>query len=166
VADISAAKAIAQYAGPVLLAHGELDTVVPLSHMERLAAAARAARADDPRAAPVETLVVPDGHHSWLYEDAAYRGVVAGFLTRAFGGPLDPADAAERAEATNAERIPDIESSFAAIEAAGGLRTLASVALPGATRPPQVEPESRESLESRASSPAPGTIPAAPRVEP
>ena len=70
VADISAAKAIAQYAGPVLLAHGEFDTVVPPSHMERLAAAARAARADDPRAAPVETLVVTEGQHSWLYEDA------------------------------------------------------------------------------------------------
>jgi pimeloyl-ACP methyl ester carboxylesterase len=160
VADISAAKAIAQYAGPVLLAHGELDTVVPLSHMGRLAAAARAARVDDPRSAPVETLVVAEGHHSWLYEDAAYRGVVAGFLTRALGGPLDPADATERAKATNAERIPDIESSFAAIEAAGGLRTLASVALPGATRPPRVEPE------SRGGTPASGTIPAAPRVEP
>src|SRR4029079_11312986 len=66
VADISAAKAIAQHAGPGLLPHGELDTAVALSHMARLAAAARAARADDPRSAPVETLVVPEGHHSWL----------------------------------------------------------------------------------------------------
>ena len=86
---------------------------------------------------------------------------MAGFLTRAFGGPLDPADAAERAEATNAERIPDIESAFEAIKGTpGGLRTLASVALPGATRPPRVEPD------AGASTAAPGTIPAAPTVEP
>ena len=161
VADISAARAIARYAGPVLLAHGEFDTVVPPSHMERLAAAARAARADDPTAAPVETLVVKDGQHSWLYEDREYRGVVAGFLTRVFGGPLDPADAVARAEASNAERIPDIESAFAAIKGTpGGLRTLASVALPGATRAPRVDPD------PDTGPPASGTIPAAPNIEP
>lgn len=161
VADISAARAIAQYTGPVLLAHGELDSVVPPSHMERLAAAARAARADDPNAAPVETLVVKGGHHSWLYEDPGYRGAVAGFLARVLGGPLDPADAAERAEASNAERIPDVESTFAAIKGTpGGLRTLARVALPGATRPPRVD-------AGDATPPAPGAVPAAPTtVEP
>ncbi len=161
VDDISAARAIARYAGPVLLAHGEFDTVVPLSHMERLAAAARAARASDPKAAPVETLVVKDGQHSWLYEDREYRSVVAGFLARVFGGPLDPAKAAACAEASNAERIPDIESDFAAVKGTpGGLRTLASVALPGATRPPRVD------AHDGAAAPAPGTIPAAPTVEP
>jgi len=161
VADISAARAIARYAGPVLLAHGEFDTVVPPSHMERLAATARAARAVDPKAAPVETLIVMDGQHSWLYEDREYRGAVAGFLTRAFGGPLEPAEAAARAEASNAERIPDIESAFAAIKGTpGGLRTLASVALPGATRPP------RPDQDPETSPPASGTIPAAPNVEP
>jgi alpha-beta hydrolase superfamily lysophospholipase len=160
VADISAARAIARYAGPVLLAHGEFDTVVPPSHMERLADAARAARADDPKAAPVETLVVKDGQHSWLYEDREYRGVVAGFLTRAFGGPLDPAEAAARAEASKVERIPDIESAFAAIKGTpGGLRTLASVALPGATRAPRVDPD------PATSPPASGSIPAAPTIE-
>ena len=50
VTAISAAAAIARYRGPVLLAHGENDSVVPRSHLGRLAAAARAARADDPSA--------------------------------------------------------------------------------------------------------------------
>lgn len=160
VADISAARAIARYTGPVLLAHGELDSVVPLSHMERLAAAARTARGSNTNASPVETLVVKGGHHSWLYEDPGYRGVVAGFLARVLGGPLDPATAAERAELTPAERIPDIESAFAAIKGRpGGLRTLASVALPGATRPPRMGADGTPP-------PAPGAIPAAPTVEP
>jgi hypothetical protein len=105
--------------------------------------------------------VVKDGQHSWLYEDREYRGVVAGFLARAFGGPLDPAEATARAEATDAERIPDIESAFAAIKGTpGGLRTLASVALPGATRPPRLDPD------PATSPPTSGTIPAAPTVEP
>jgi pimeloyl-ACP methyl ester carboxylesterase len=161
VEDISAARAIARYAGPVLLAHGEFDTVVPPSHMDRLAAAARAARADDPTAARVETLLVKGGQHSWLYEDPGYRAVMAGFLARVFGGPLDPTEAAERAEATNAERIPDVESAFAAIKGTqGGLRTLASVALPGATRPPRVDADGDVITQ------APGPIPAAPTREP
>jgi len=86
---------------------------------------------------------------------------VAGFLARVFGGPLAPADAAERAEATNAERIPDIESAFEAIKGTpGGLRTLASVALPGATRPPRLDPD------SDAIAPPPGSVAAAPPIEP
>ncbi len=138
VTDISAAAAVARYAGPVLLAHGEDDTVVPRSHLERLAASARAARAGDPNAAPVETLVVDLGQHSWLYEDPGYRRVVAGFLARALGGPFDPETAADLAAATPAERLPDGEARFAAIdETPGGLRTLAQVALPGATRAPR-----------------------------
>ena len=44
VRDVSASDAIARYRGPVLLAHGELDSVVPPAHMARLAAAARAGR--------------------------------------------------------------------------------------------------------------------------
>ncbi len=142
VTAISASAAIAHYPGPVLLAHGEDDNVVPRSHMERLAAAARSARADDPSAAPVETLVVADGQHSWLYEDAGYRAVVAGFLARALGGPFDPSTAAELAAATPTHRLPDGEARFAAIdETVGGLRTLAQVALPGATRAPRPEPD-------------------------
>ena len=141
VRDVSAADAIARYRGPVLLAHGDLDTVVPPAHTERLAAAARAGRAaatteqsDSP--ALVETLVVPGGQHSWLYEFPAYRRAVATFVARAFAGPLDPTAAGDVAAATRAERIPDAEGRFAAVEETpGGFRTLAQVAMPGATRP-------------------------------
>jgi uncharacterized protein len=136
VADISAARAIARYRGPVLLAHGDADQVVPFGHMARLAAAARATR-EGPDQAPVETLAIPGGQHSWLYEDATYRATVARFLTTALGGPLAPDEAASIAAATHAERIPDGESRFAAVDATpGGFRTLARVALPGATRAP------------------------------
>jgi hypothetical protein len=83
----------------------------------------------------VETLIVTGGQHSWLYEDPEYRRAVARMLTLACGGPLDPETAGEIAAATPAERIPDAETEFAAVaEAKGGLRTLAQVALPGATR--------------------------------
>jgi pimeloyl-ACP methyl ester carboxylesterase len=137
VTAVSATAAMARYAGPVLIAHGEDDGVVPRSHFERLAAAARAGRADDPIAAPVETLLVEGGQHSWLYEDAGYRRSVAAFLTRALGGPFDPATAADLAAATRAERIPEAEATFGTVEELpGGFRTLAQVALPGATRPP------------------------------
>ena len=145
VADISATNAIARYDGPVLFAHGAEDVVVPPSHMGRLASAARAARAGDPWAADVETLVIEGGKHSWLYEDAGYRRVVAGFLARALGGPLDPATAAELAATTHAERIHDGEGPFAAVEETpGGFRSLAQVALPGATRSPRPDPEGVE----------------------
>ena len=137
VPDISSTAAIARYRGPVLLAHGADDDVMPVGHLARLADAARRARADDPDAAPVETLVVAGGQHSWLYEDEGYRRAVARFLTEACGGPFEPEAAAEIAAATPSERIPDLETRFAAMEETyGGLRTLAQVALPGATRAP------------------------------
>ncbi len=142
VRDVSASDAISRYRGPVLLAHGDLDTVVPPSHMQRLGAAARAGRgasaSDAPGGghSPVETLVVPGGQHSWLYEFPAYRQVVAAFVSRAFDGPMEPADAGAVAAATPVTRIPDAEARFAAVEdTPGGFRTLAQVALPGATRP-------------------------------
>lgn len=141
VPEISATAAIARYTGPILLTHGDEDAVVPVAHMERLAGAARAARTE-PDAAPVETLTIPGGQHSWLYEYPAYRQAVAGFLARALGGPLDPAEAGRAAEATRAERAPDRELPFAAVEATpGGFRALADVARPGATRPaPEATP--------------------------
>jgi len=139
VTEVSAASAIARYRGPVLLAHGSLDTVVPPMHMARLAAAARRARADDPAAAPVETLTVPAGQHSWLYEDPTYRARVARFLTMSLRGPLEPDQAGEIAAATRAERIPEGETPFTALDATpSGFRGLAQVALPGATRVPDV----------------------------
>ena len=142
VADISSTAAIARYRGPILLAHGDQDTVVPPSHLGRLAGAARASRVDEPDPAPVETLLLAGGQHSWLYEDSRYRSTVAGFLARSLDGPLDPATAADRAAATQAQRIPDGEAQFEAVkETPGGLRTLARVALPGATRAPRERDE-------------------------
>ena len=133
VRDINATAAIARYHGPILLAHGDLDAVVPPAHMARLAAAARAARG--PGDPPVETVRIADGHHSWLYESAMYRRVVARAATTALGGPLSPDEAGSIAAATPAERIPDGEVAFAATEEIeGGARSLAKVVLPGATR--------------------------------
>jgi uncharacterized protein len=141
VRDVSASDAIARYRGPVLLAHGELDTIVPPTHMARLAAAAMAGRASAAGqpggTAPVETALIPGGQHSWLYEIPGYRRTVARFVARAFGGPMEPEAAGELAAATPAERIPDAEGRFGAVEdTPGGFRTMAHVALPGATRPP------------------------------
>jgi alpha-beta hydrolase superfamily lysophospholipase len=135
VPDVSASTAIARYRGPVLLAHGSDDTVVPVSHVRRLTAAAQASRTA-PGSAPVESITIEGGQHSWLYEFPAYRAAMAGFLARSLGGPLDPDTAARIAAATPAERPPEREGPFAAVEATpGGLRTLAQVAVPGATRP-------------------------------
>jgi pimeloyl-ACP methyl ester carboxylesterase len=154
VADTSASAAIARYRGPVLLAHGTEDSVVPPGHMDRLAAAARSTRDETATEAVVETLLVEGGAHSWLYEDVGYRRMVAAFLARALGGPYDPATAADLAAAATAERIPDGETAFAAVEdTMGGVRTLAELALPGATRRRPIEPEDV-------------AIPAAPTTEP
>jgi hypothetical protein len=116
---------------------------VPATHLDRLAAAARSTRAQDSSAAPVETLVVAGGEHSWLYEDPGYRRAVATFLARSLGGPLSPRAAGDAAAATPAERVPDGETRFAAVdENPGGFRTLAQVAMPGGTRAP-VRPPAR-----------------------
>lgn len=156
VADVSGAAAIARYRGPILLAHGTEDLVVPPRHMARLAAAARATRAGDPDAAVVKTILIEGGHHSWLYEDARYRRAVAEFLATALGGPFDPVTAGELAANTLAERIPEGETAFAALEeTTGGLRTLASVALPGATRMNGSAPE----IVPPAPAPAPAVEP-------
>ena len=137
VRDISATSAIARYTGPVLLVHGQDDAVVPVSHLGRLARAARNARAGGAvlSTAPVETLVIAGGQHSWLYEDPGYRATIARFLARHLGGPLSPDEAARIAEATPAQRIPDGEQRFTAVAATpGGLRSFADLARPGATR--------------------------------
>ncbi len=140
VRDIDASQAIARYAGPILLAHGAEDTVVPPSHLDRLAAAARAGRG--PGDPPVETLLVPEGQHSWLYEIADYRRAVAHAAASALGGPLSPEAAGDIAAATAAERIPDGEVRFAAAEDVhSGARTLLKVVLPGATRPIRLDGE-------------------------
>ena len=139
VGEVSAIRAIAAFRGPVLLAHGDEDAVVPLRHFERLRAAAVAARVGDPDAMPVEDLVIGGGQHSWLYEFEAYRRSVARFLAVSLGGPYAPDEAAERAAAVAAARLPDVGEQFSAVEKGGGVRRLARIALPGATHPdPQI----------------------------
>jgi dipeptidyl aminopeptidase/acylaminoacyl peptidase len=110
VDQISAGAAIARYRGPILLVHGELDTVIPVDHARRLLAAATAGRsADDPA---VELFVVSEGGHTWLYENEAYRRTIAAFLARALGGSLDPAAAADAAGAVAVTRLPEPEGSL------------------------------------------------------
>jgi hypothetical protein len=108
--------------------------------MGRVAVAARRSRAGDPDAGPVETLVIEGGQHSWLYEVARYRAGVARFLASSLGGPFEAEQAAAIAAATMAERVPAAEERSSVIDTMpGGLRTLAQVALPGATRTPSLE---------------------------
>jgi dipeptidyl aminopeptidase/acylaminoacyl peptidase len=141
VRSVSASRAVEVYRGPILLIHGDQDQVVPVGHLARLEKAARRARAGDPDAGPVDVLVIPGGQHSWLYEFAAYRGTVARFLATALGGPLTPPEAEAAARATSAERMPQREHPFSAIEAEpGGFRTLVSaMRSPGGTQPPQAD---------------------------
>ena len=132
---ISSIRAIGAYRGPILLAHGDLDAVIPLFHFDRLVAAVRAARSGDPGAGPVEELLVPGGEHSWLYEFAAYRRSVAGFLAEALGGPYRRDEAADRAAAVDARRLPDPETAFQAVTTSGGTRGLVRLALRDPSRP-------------------------------
>ena len=126
VATVSATTALTSNDRPMLLIHGDTDDVVPKAHLDRLLKmAARSGRR-------VESLVIAGGHHSWLYEFEEYRRAVAGFLAATLGGPYSPEEAADRAAAVPAARIPAGEAPFAAVEAEpGGFRSLAGVALPG-----------------------------------
>jgi alpha-beta hydrolase superfamily lysophospholipase len=119
VASVSATRAVRDIAAPVLLVHGTDDGVVPAYDMQRLAAARRAARPGD----VTETLLVPGGRHSWLYEDPAYRRIVGRFLARTLGGPHLPEDAAAIAHSVPAQRLPDPERITTLDEQPGGLRS-------------------------------------------
>jgi alpha-beta hydrolase superfamily lysophospholipase len=127
VARISAAAALVAHDRPMLLIHGDDDDVIPPNHFERLVrTAAKAGR-------EVESLVIKGGHHSWLYEFPEYRRAVASFLARSLGGPYAPEEAADRAEAVQATRLPDGEVPFGAVEEeSGGLRSLAGIVRSGA----------------------------------
>jgi pimeloyl-ACP methyl ester carboxylesterase len=128
IRHISSTAAIRRYHGPLLLVHGADDRVIPLSHHERLLAEARRGRAGLVAPAPLETLVVPAGAHSWLYEHEVYRRRVAAFLARALGGPLGPDEAADRAAATDARRLPEAEQAFSGVDGPDRrLRTLAEL---------------------------------------
>ncbi|MCI0345160.1 MAG: alpha/beta fold hydrolase [Chloroflexi bacterium] len=142
--EVSATRAARRYRGPLLLAHGDADRVVPVGHLARLEAAARAARADDPDAGPLESLVLPDGEHSWLYEFPAYRVTVARFLAQALGGANMPERAAQLAEAVPAARLPDTDTRLGALtDEPGGLRSLARVLRPRGAGSPAARPAIR-----------------------
>ncbi|HLA17245.1 MAG TPA: alpha/beta hydrolase [Candidatus Limnocylindrales bacterium] len=111
IEDISASRAIARIAAPILLVHGAVDTVIPPDHLKRLAGHA-----------PVgtKTYLVEGGGHSWLYEDAGFRRTVAAFLAASLGGRLTPEQAAERAAAVDARRMVEAvdRRDFSAVEEA------------------------------------------------
>ena len=123
VSSVSATRAARAIEAPVLLVHGTEDSVVPVSHVQRLAKARRSARPGG----VTETLIVDGGHHSWLYEFPAYRAGVARFLTAALGGPVSPDEAAALAEAVPAMRLPDPEQLTTLDDEPGGFRSLSRV---------------------------------------
>jgi uncharacterized protein len=113
VQDASAVLAAGRYRGPLLLVHGAQDHGVPVAHLELIRRAATEHRAaGDP---PVETLVLPDFGHRWLYEDSGCRRKIAAFLARWLGGPVTPETAGERAAACVVERPPDPIYGFGAL---------------------------------------------------
>jgi dipeptidyl aminopeptidase/acylaminoacyl peptidase len=105
VEDASALVAAARYRGPLLLVHGAQDHGVPVEHLELIGRAAVAHRtaADG----PVETLVLPEFGHRWLYEDAGCRRKIAAFFARWLGGPIAPETAGHFAAVCVVERPPD-----------------------------------------------------------
>ncbi len=140
-AAVSAAKAVASLRMPILLVHGSADEVVPLGHFRRLERIAR--EGPGRTGVRVETLVVPDGRHSWLHEDVIVRRAVAAFLASALGGPLEPGEAADRAAAVEARRLPEVDEAFTALaQSPTGARALLSVLAPslGSTATPAPAP--------------------------
>jgi pimeloyl-ACP methyl ester carboxylesterase len=112
VEEASATGAAARYKGPLFLIHGAQDRGVPVEHLEIIGRAAVSHRDEDDPA--VETLVLPDFGHRWLYEDAGCRRKVAEFFARSLGGPVDPTTAGERAAACVVERPNDPVYGFGA----------------------------------------------------
>ena len=146
VADISASTALARIEAPVLLVHGTDDAVVPVVHLERLA---RFGASVD---SPIERLVIEGGQHSWLYEFPIYRRTVAAFLARSLGGPLAPDEAAARAEAVDARRLPDTVRPPTQIEQEpGGFRSLVRLATPKGRGDRDGGPETGPSTSENAS---------------
>ena len=113
VEDASAMAAAGRYHGPLLLVHGAQDHGVPVEHLELIGRAAAAKRTDDDP--PVETLVLPDFGHRWLYEDAGCRRKIAAFFAKWLGGPIAPEEAGERAAACVVERPSDPIYGFGAL---------------------------------------------------
>ena len=126
IASVSASRGVREIDAPVMLVHGDDDHVVPVGDLALLAAARRAARP----LAVTETLIVEGGRHSWLYEFPAYRASIARFLAVALAGPLTPDEAAARAAAVPAVRLPEPERLTALDEEPGGFRSLARIFQP------------------------------------
>ncbi len=90
--------------------------------------------------AVTETIVVPGGRHSWLYEFPAYRAAIGRFLATSLGGPLSSDEAAAIAEAVDARRLPDPERLTTLDEEPGGLRSLTRLVRRHETRAPDPVP--------------------------
>jgi dipeptidyl aminopeptidase/acylaminoacyl peptidase len=112
-ARVNALRAIRRYPGPLLVIHGTEDEIVAPRHAELLARSARTRRGRE-----VDLLLIPGGHHRWLYESATYRGRIAAFFAQHLGGPCAPDVAAARASATEVRRPPDTEGPLTAVDAA------------------------------------------------
>jgi pimeloyl-ACP methyl ester carboxylesterase len=114
VESASAIAAVGRYRGPLLLIHGAQDHGVPVEHLEHIARAAmeHRGRKDDPE---VETLVLPEFGHRWLYEDASCRRRTAAFFAKWLGGPVGPEAAGERAAELAVERPADPVYGFGAL---------------------------------------------------
>jgi hypothetical protein len=146
-AAASARRAVAAYAGSVLLVQGDADELLPLRDLRLLERAATSRAAG----ARTDVLVVPGGRHRWLYEDPAFRHTVAAFLAESLAGPEEMAGAGAAAEATSAVRPPDTEGSLVP---EGGARRRSgrgrrAPAGPGAAR---VEAAAEAPVEQHASS--------------
>jgi alpha-beta hydrolase superfamily lysophospholipase len=110
--EANACVAASRYRGPLLLIHGEQDHGVPVGHLDLIARAAGASRGEnDPE---VETLLLPEFGHRWLYEDEGMRRRAASFLARSLGG-LDPDVAGERAAKCTVARPDDVIFGFSAL---------------------------------------------------
>lgn len=68
--DIAPRATVRRVRAPLMLVHGEADTVVPVSHLHELASLAPGAR----------TLVVPDADHGSLEAFEPHVGAILGFL--------------------------------------------------------------------------------------
>ena len=113
VEDASATVAAARYRGPLLLIHGQQDRGVPVEHLGKIELAALESRDVDD--GPVESLILPEFGHRWLYEDADCRRKIAAFFARSLGGPVDPETAGQLAADCVVERPADPVYGFGAL---------------------------------------------------
>jgi fermentation-respiration switch protein FrsA (DUF1100 family) len=85
LADVDPLRDVARLAPrPLVLVHGESDTIIPVEHTRRLEAAARAA------GVPVEALYIPDAGHceGYFVDRAGYCARAADFFAAHVGRPV------------------------------------------------------------------------------